>query len=255
MRPPKLDLIPVEHLPMDMQKILKTKPRGITLNEGIKLFDALKTLGLGNELTGFQELDPKAGEKWAKDSSSKTSFALLYWSDMLGDDEFEKISIGAIRDALVELPRIPAKHGKGTEHWRQRDSFRELIDETDNDELQKIAENQAKLVKSGNATQADFEAAANAAREPRLRAETVIKHRRHIAAVGRMLLDLQLIDTNPFDVCAVSNKTKKRLMSGEEGRVRTVWDDRIQDLFRTEVFQGKFEEPGDPLFWALECPH
>jgi hypothetical protein len=44
------------------------------------------------------------------------------------------------------------------------------------------------------------------AREPRLRAETVIKHRRHIKAVGEMLLALQLVDMNPFAVCAVTGQ-------------------------------------------------
>ncbi|MFC5565216.1 hypothetical protein ACFPOC_02125 [Rubellimicrobium aerolatum] len=65
-----------------------------------------------------------------------------------------------------------------------------------------------------------------------------------------MLLTLGLIHSNPFSVCTWSDGDEKKLRQNEESRARTVWDDRLLDLYRTPVFQGHTEEPGDPLFWA-----
>jgi hypothetical protein len=248
MRPPLLDNVPIDQLSPGLQEVLRDKPRGITLTEGIQLFDELKTLGYGNEFHQHQTGDRVAGKNWVRDSRSKTRFATQFWPEFVGDGPFEEVDKGAIRDALEALPQIPSKHGKGVQDWGPQHSFVDLIERSDAWEAHTAAANLARL--AGDATEADREKAVLEAREPRLRAQTVIKHRRHIKAVGEMLLALQLVDVNPFAVCAVSGKQEDRMKKAEEGRARTVWDDRIYALFRTPVFQGGLEDPGDPLFWA-----
>jgi integrase len=248
MRPPLLDNVPMDQLSPGVRQVLHAKPRGITVTEAIQLFDELKTLGYGNEFDKEQSGDPVAGRNWVRDSSSKTRFALQFWPEFVGDGPFEEADKGAVRDALEVLPRIPKKHGKGVQDWGPQHSFEDLIERSDAWEEHMAAANLACL--SRDATEADREKAVLKAREPRLRAETVIKHRRHMKAVGEMLLALQLIDTNPFLACAVTGKQEDRMKMAEEGRTRTVWDDRIHDLFRTPAFQGGLEDAGDPLFWA-----
>lgn len=248
MRPPLLDNVPIDRLSPGLQQVLRDKPRGIALMEAIQLFDELKTLGYGNEFHQLQTGDPAAGASWVRDSRSKTRFATQFWPEFVGDGPFEEVDKGAIRDALEALPQIPYKHSKGLQDWGPQHSFVDLIERSDAWEGHTAAGNFARL--AGDATEADREKAVLEAREPRLRAQTVIKHRRHIKAVGEMLLALQLVDVNPFAVCAVSGKQEDRMKKAEEGRARTVWDDRIYALFRTPVFQGGLEDPGDPLFWA-----
>jgi hypothetical protein len=247
-RPPKLANIPLDRLSPAIRQALREKPRGLSVIEGIQFFDEMKTLGYGNEFGQLQAADPVAGANWVRDSRSKTRFALQFWPEFVGDGPFEEVDAGEIRDALEALPQIPAKHSKGVQDWGPQHSFVDLIERSDAWEEHTGIANLARL--TGAATEADREKAVLEAREPRLRAETVIKHRRHIKAVGEMLLALQLVDVNPFAVCAVSGKQEDRMKKAEEGRARTVWDDRIHDLFRTPVFQGRLDDPGDPLFWA-----
>lgn len=248
MRPPKLANIPIKKLPPEMQKVLAEKPRGISVIEAIDLYEQLKTMGYGNDFGTIQAAEPAAGDRWAKDSASKTKFARQFWPEFVGDGPFEEVDPCEIRDALEALPRIPAKHGRGGRDWDPQHSFVDLIERSDAWEEHTAAANLARL--NSQATEADREKAVLDAREPRLRAETVIKHRRLIKSVGEMLLALQLIDMNPFDVCAVPARLEDRMKRSEEGRARTIWDDRILDLFRTPVFQGGLEDPGEPLFWA-----
>ncbi|WP_417274545.1 hypothetical protein [Celeribacter halophilus] len=76
-------------------------------------------------------------------------------------------------------------------------------------------------------TESDREKARLDARVSRLRAETRAKHRGYIKSVGKMLLDLQFFDRNPFEICGVPNKLKDRWKKNEEKRKRVCWDDRI----------------------------
>lgn len=47
------------------------------------------------------------------------------------------------------------------------------------------------------------------------------------------------------------SKADEMHMRSQEGEnIRVAWDDRIYDLFRTEVYQDKANEVGEPLFWA-----
>ncbi|MFZ7094400.1 hypothetical protein [Primorskyibacter sp. 2E233] len=248
--PPKLNTLPMKRLSPKLQRILKDKPRGISLLEAIDLMEELKGLGLGDEFGKHQVPDTDAGAKWLKDSSRKLNFARRFWAEFVGDDVFENIDQSAIRDALEFLPKIPAKHSKGTSKWAPTVTFADVVERCEiEDELERdrlVAE----VMRNPEATEADLEDAKNYKGEARLRAVTITKHRRMISAIGRMLVGLGLADQNPFDICAVSNKELDRMKKKEPDRARTVWDDRFHDLLATPVFQGETSEVGEPMFWA-----
>jgi len=85
---------------------------------------------------------------------------------------------------------------------------------------------------------------------PRLKVDTYLKHARTLGAVGKMLMDMQLIDANPFAICVWTNKEVKKLRGREEIKARVAWDDRLYDFFGSPVFQEELDDVGEPLFWA-----
>lgn len=248
MRPPRLENIDLRDL-SEKSRMALASPRGITVIEAIRLYRELKEAGYGNEFAREQTRDADAGRNWQKDSASKIRFAETFWPEFVGDVAFEDASKNDIRDALAFLPRIPAKHGKGQERYLAENGYRELIERIDSDEETDAEANLHIVASRPDATEADKEQARREALQPRLRSETIIKHRRTLRAVGQMLYDLQLIDKNPFEICSVSNSDKKRMAAKEASRARTVWDDRILTLFHSPVFQGEIDDPGEPLFW------
>ena len=68
--------------------------------------------------------------------------------------------------------------------------------------------------------------------------------------VGKMLKAMKLIDENPFEICSWTNDEEKDMKANEEDRSRMLWDDRIQKLFASPVYQGQCDEDDYPLFWA-----
>jgi hypothetical protein len=248
MRPPRLENIDLRVLSEKSRKALE-KPRGIALEEAIDLFCELKYAGYGSDFTREQVADPAAGKKWERDSGSKPKFARSFWPEFLGTGAMEQIAKNDLRDALAFLPRIPAKHGKGQAKYLADHGYQELVERIDSEEESDTIANLEALAARTGVTEADREDARRKALQKRLRSETQIKHRRFLLSVGTMCMELQLADKNPFEILSVSNDDKKRMAASEEKRARTVWDDRIYTLFTSPVFQGKIDEPGEPLFW------
>lgn len=152
-------------------------------------------------------------------------------------------------DALSVIERLPTYHGKGGELVNTH-GYLDLVERAD--DLAKAGAEAAKesLLEKGTPTAAELEQAEIDNLVPRIRADTFIRHGRMANRVGKMLFAMQLIDENPFSICAWTNREEKRLKALQDGPARTVWDDRINALFRSPVFQGQTAEPGDPLFWA-----
>ncbi|UWR30980.1 hypothetical protein K3758_05480 [Sulfitobacter sp. W002] len=249
LRPPRLENIDLRDLSPETQAVLKNKPRGISLLEGIQLMKELKLAGYGEDFSVEQTGDEGAGKKWKSNSGSKANVCEKFWVEFVGDVPFEDADRDAIRDAMKILPQLPYQHSKGTDKFVAKNGFRVLVEELDAEE--EHAEKQAlKALGNGpDVTEADREKARLDARIPRLRAETRAKHHGYIKSVGKMLYDLQLIDQNPFEICSVPNKLKAKWKKNEEKRKRVCWDDRIYTLLESPAFQGPFEDPGEPLYW------
>lgn len=249
MRPPLIDNIDIRDLSEQTQKVLDERPRGILLSEAIQLMWELKTCGYGDNFAVSQEAVKEAGSKWKINSSSKGKFASKYWIEFIGNVRFEDATKEHIRDALALLPQIPNKHSKGTDQFVVTHGYKELVERIDADEFRTAQSNLRALETRVNSTVADREKAELDARIPRLRAETIAKHRGYINSIGKMLYDSQLIDKNPFAICSVPNVLKSEWQKNEASRTRICWDDRIYKLFESPKFQGDLEDEGDPLFW------
>ena len=247
MRPPKIT-VDIERFSPDIQSALR-KARGITMIEGLKLYIEAKQLGYGDNFEVEQMSDIEAGRNWTRNSGIKGTIALAFWSEMLGNPKFEEAGIGDIRDSLALLRRRPNKHGKVPEQMADN-GYRDLIERLDEKEMEDAAAKKTALKAAGSPSSAQIEAAETESLVPRISVTTYLKHARMMSAVGRMLLAMNLIDENPFQVCSVSKSDEMRMRSQEGEKTRIAWDDRIYDLFRTEVFRGKTDEVGDPLFWA-----
>ncbi|WP_425072914.1 hypothetical protein [Sagittula sp. S175] len=249
LRPPLLENIDLRDLSPETQEVLLTKPRGITLLEGIRLMKELKMSGYGDDFSMEQTGDEAAGKKWKSNSGSKANVAEKFWVEFVGDVPFEEASRDDIRDALKILPQLPFQHSKGKTKFVAEFGFKALVEDLEAEE-ERAEKDALKALGTGpDVTEADREKACLHARVPRLRAETRAKHRGYIKSVGKMLYDLQLIDRNPFEICGVSNKLKDKWKKGEEKRKRICWDDRIYTFLGSPVFQGPFDDPGEPLYW------
>ncbi|WP_411975660.1 hypothetical protein [Sulfitobacter faviae] len=250
LRPPRLTNIDLRDLSPEMQEVLKNKPRGISLLEGIQLMKELKLAGYGDDFSSKQSGEENAGKRWKSNSGSKANVCEKFWVEFVGDVPFEKVEEDAIRDAMKILPQLPYQHSKGTDKFVAKNGFRALIDELDAEEERAEKDALKALGNGPDVTEADREKARLDARIPRLRAETRAKHRGYVKSVGKMLYDLQLIDQNPFEICCVTNKMKAQWKKDEAKRKRICWDDRIFTLFGSPAFQGPFVDPGDPFYWV-----
>lgn len=231
------------------------KQRGITLVEAIELYYELVSWGYRAPFNAHQKRKAipeklKTGsveERLCEDHRGKRRLALDYWPAALGDEPVDEIHVDDVNDALERFWRVPANHGK-SEKDRGRFSLIELIEKADARAAQldrDLAAAQARGAGSEVIDRMRLEG-----HEARISVTTYIKHGRVMRAVGEMLVDMQLIDQNPFSICSWSNKEEKALKSTEGDRKRQAWDDRINDLHGSRIFQEPLEDVGEPLFWA-----
>tara|TARA_R110002110_G_scaffold363307_2_gene573186 strand:+ start:183 stop:2393 length:2211 start_codon:yes stop_codon:yes gene_type:complete len=246
-RPPKIG-VNLDTL-SDASCISLSKPRGITLREAYDLYVDIKRAGYGENFHKHQRRHQPTGVAWEKSSGSKLDVASRIWLDLLGDLPFEDIAVSDVEDALDLIWRIPRDHGK-TEHLKATAGYRELIERVDASEIDAARAQVLRVSSRSNHTNADLEAAKLGAKVPRLRVDTYLKHCRTPNAIGKMLYAMQMIDTNPFEICSWTKAEADGLKRTQDCRARTSWDDRITKLFASPVYQGETEDPGDPLFWA-----
>lgn len=245
MRPPNIH-VAVDKLPEASQRAL-TKARGITLPEAINLLFDLKNLGYQNDFARPQKRDSTAGEKFEKENVSKRRLATGYWPEELGHGPVEEIDPEAVNDALERFWRLPVYHGKFAP-FLPTDGYQDLIERCD----EMAATLQAKLdrMKADGATDEEIDRTRKEEQIGRFKVDTYLKHARVLGAVGQMLMDMQLIDVNPFALCVWTNKEVKKMRGREEIKARVAWDDRLYDLFRSPIFEEELEDVGEPLFWA-----
>jgi hypothetical protein len=252
-RPPRI-MIDQKLLSEQSRAALK-KQRGITLVESIELYFELLSWGYRSPFNKHQKRKDfsdrlKAAsveERLCEDHKSKRRLALDFWPAALGDEPVDEIHVNDVNDALERFRRIPANHGK-SERDREKYSLIELIDKED--AIQAQLEKDIEVAKQTGANSQDIDKMRLQGQVSRVSVTTFVKHGRVMRGVGEMLMDMQLIDQNPFSICTWSNKDMKDLKSTEGERKREAWDDRINDLWSSRIFQNRLDDIGDPLFWA-----
>jgi len=231
------------------------KQRGITLSEAIELYFELLSW---NYKAPFNKHRIRKGipeelktasveERLCEDHRSKYRLAMDYWPAALGDEPVDEIHVDEVNDALERFWRVPTNHSK-SEKDRGKYNLVELIEKADAKQAQRDKDIAAAAARGAGSEEIDKMRLEG--RIPRISVTTSIKHGRVMRAVGEMLMDMQLIDQNPFSICTWSNQDEKELKSTEGERKREAWDDRIYDLWGSPIFQEPLDEIGDPLFWA-----
>lgn len=252
-RPPRI-LID-RRLLSDKSREALEKQRGITLVEAIELYFDLLRVGYKAPFNVHQKLKPSVNKKGSKkrqdglceDHSGKRRMALDYWPAVIGDEPVDEISIDELNDALQGFWNVPANHGKSSIDRREYNLL-ELIEKADAAEAQ--TDKDIEAAEARGASSEEIDKLRLKGYKPRISVTTYVKHGRVLRAVGDMLMDMQLIDQNPFSICVWTNAEVKSLQSGTGARKREAWDDRIYDLWRSPIFQERLEDIGEPLFWS-----
>lgn len=252
-RPPRI-LIDRKLLSNQSRAALQ-KQRGISLVEAIELYFELLSWGYRAPFNKHQKRKATPDnlktatveERLCEDHKSKYRLAMDYWPAAFGDEPVDEISVDEVNDALERFWRVPVNHNK-SEKDRGKYNLIELIEKADAKQAQ-IDKDIAAASARGAKSEA-IDKMRLSGRIPRISVTTYIKHGRVMRAVGEMLMDMQLIDQNPFSICTWSNQDEKDLKSSEGERKREAWDDRIYDLWGSRIFKEPLNEIGDPLFWA-----
>lgn len=234
------------HLSEKSRKAI-SQPRGITLREAINLFFEIRGLGYLGAFDKQQKVLVKEGASWARENESKHRLALGFWPEILGDGPVDEIDADAVRDALITLESLPANHGK-SETDRANLGIREIIERADAQDA--ALEEDLRLARDAGATEEELDRMRLEHKVPRISVTTYVKHGRVMRAVGEMLMQMRLIDQDPFAICSWTNKEVASLKSREESGGRMAWDDRINQFLGSPIFREPLEDVGDPLFWA-----
>jgi integrase len=252
-RPPRI-LVDQKLLSEQSQAALK-KRRGITLVEAIELYYELQSWGYTAPFNKHQKRKRITAElangpledRLAEHHKGNRRVALAFWPAVLGDEPVDEIHVNTLNDALTQFWSTPANHNK-SEKDRANFSLIELIEKADADQAQsdkEIAEAEGR-----GAGSQEIDKMRLKGHVKRISVTTYLKHGRVLRAIGEMLMDMQLIDQNPFEICSWSKNEELQLRATEGSCKRQSWDDRINTLFKSPIFQEPLADIGEPLFWA-----
>ena len=233
----------------DKARAALAKGPNIEFREAFDLYFELKELGYGDNFEARQKSFPDKGRNWVQSSRGNARKARDIWVDVLGNQSFKQIDWTEVDGVLNVIRRILKYHGK-KKNLLSLKGFRDLVERADEQELATAIAAKEVLAARGKVTPAELERAELDAKIPRLRVATFLRHGRMANRVGKMLKAMKLIEENPFEICSWTNDEGKDMKASEEDRSRMLWDDKIQKLFASPVYQGQCEEKDYPLFWG-----
>jgi hypothetical protein len=229
------------------------RPEGPSVNEAFLIYYELKAKGFADHFHTIQKIPPGKGPKRVDGSGNKLDVARRIWSDFVGNQPFEQVEFDEIQEALDLLRRMPACHD-ATERWKDEAGYRDMIERADGHEIAEAQRRISDLEHRGHVTKADSEVAHLEAKVPQFRTDSFLELARLPNTVGKMLMSLGAIHSNPFSICSWTNEEERALCRNEATRARMVWDDRLYDLYRTPVFQGAMEGWRSPVLGAADRP-
>lgn len=223
------------------------KRGAMTVDEGFMVYQALKGAGFGEEWQRHQKPDEGVGERWKKSSLPALRTAGKIWGEEFGSTGWAHATEEDIEEAIKLIRRLPKYHGKGNKYSAA--SYRALIKKVKAREAaaKDAAEREAR--RKGCTNEAEIRDIRLTKAEPRIRVDTFLRLVRSANRVGTMLKKLGVVETNPFDICTFTTREEKILKATETTLEREPWDDRLNELWDTPVFQGNAENEADPLFW------
>ena len=223
------------------------KRGAMTDNEGFMVYQALKGAGFGEEWQRHQKPDEDVGERWKKSSLPALRTAAKIWGEEFESTGWEHASPDDIEATIKMIRKLPKHHGKGNKYTAA--SYRALITKVKAREATAMDAAEREARRKGCTNEAEIRDIRLTEAEPRIRVDTFLRLVRSANRVGTMLKKLGIVETNPFDICTFTTREENTLKATETTLEREPWDDRLNELWDTPVFQGNAENEADPLFW------
>jgi integrase len=198
----------------DQSKAVLAGERQICLEVAFDLYIELKAQGYR---PGNNRLDVARGQFWHQHSSANTASAKRAWLRALGNPLFFDIERADVARALQEIRNLPKYHGKqgGGDH----------------------ADDDGRIDEDPPA-------------RDRIRAATYIRIGRTARQVGDLLVELDLADGNPFEICSWSSADEARLRGQDRPPSRARDLHEVDVYLSSPIFRGAIEDTGDPLYWV-----
>lgn len=230
-------------------EIVATLEKGsaMTVDEAFGAYIALKSAGFADDWHKHQKPDATAGKRWQRSSLGSLKTARKIWVDLLGSQQLERVQDQDIERAIQVIRRLPKLHGKGDDYTAE--SYTALVAKVESRVKQAQDRAERALRQAGCANEAQIQDARLAECEPTIRVGTYLRNVRASNRVGTMLYELGILDTNLFSICTFSNREERALKKSEANIAREPWDDRLDELLASPVFQGEADGEADPLFW------
>ncbi|OWU68524.1 hypothetical protein ATO2_11605 [Roseovarius sp. 22II1-1F6A] len=159
---------------------------------------------------GIRRLDAARGEHWRRTSGANSQSAKRAWTRALGNPFFSDIEREDVVLALEKIRNLPKGHGKRPNS---------------------AAEN-------GDRTPPD-----------RIGVTTFLRIGRTARQVGDFLVELNLEDGNPFDICSWPTAEEACLRQQERPSETREWSDAVESYLFSPIFKGDMRDTWDPLFW------
>ena len=167
------------------------------------------------------------GESWRRTSGANAESAKRFWTRALGNPFFSHIEREDVVHALKEIRNLPKGHRKRRASGDGKEG--RISEETTNSH--------------------------------RIGVTTFLKIGRAARQVGDFLVELELADANPFDVCSWSTVQEARLRLQERPSDRHGWSKGVDSYLSSPIFRGDIQDAGrsavlgaapDAAQWA-EC--
>ncbi|GGH40261.1 Phage integrase family protein [Cribrihabitans marinus] len=184
----------------------------IRLETAFELFIDARSLGYR---PGALRLDAARGEHWRRISGANTQSAKRVWTRALGNPFFSDIEREDIILALEKIRNLPKYHGKRCSNGANHESG------------------------LGKETSAP----------DRIGISTFLKFGRTARQVGDLLVELNLKDANPFEICYWSTAEEARLRQQARPSGTRDWSEAVKCYLSSPMFKGAMRDAGDPLFW------
>lgn len=152
---------------------------------------------------GARRLDAARGEHWRRTSGANTQSAKRAWTRALRNPFFSDIEREDVGLALEKIRNLPKGHGK---------------------RANSAAEN-------GDRTSPD-----------RIGVTTFLRIGRTARQVGDFLVELNLEDANPFDICSWSTAEEACLRQQERPSETREWSESVESYLSSPIFKGDMRD-------------
>ncbi|KMK67826.1 phage integrase family protein [Puniceibacterium sp. IMCC21224] len=212
--------------------------------EGTQTYIDMRSKGY-RSFKSTEQANINAGDSWKRNSAPNVSATGRLLTRILGDKPFEQLTDPELTAAWELVARLPRSYQAKTSKL----SPREAANDADATELQEADITRAKLKKNG-ASPGKIESELLKLRTPRLRTATIYRHMQDFQRICVFLRKKGFLNSNIMEDHIWDSAEYDRRDILEEDNERQTWNGKLGGLFRSQIYQDKLEDAGDPMFWA-----